>query len=179
MTPETHHAAILKMAREQSIARKLATAPEQLDRFWATAPRCRDLDVDVSGLAEWVDGTNPFALIRGSVGTGKTVLACHAAAAMIARTGRTGIFVSGADMRGFNWPLPEHAVVVLDDMGVIDSPAVLENTQALIGHRYTMGQATIITTNHTPTTMMAKLGGHIADRLRTAAQVELAGPSRR
>ena len=166
-------------ARQSALARQIAKAPENLDRFWRTAPADRELDVDTTGLETWIDDTNPFAVLRGAVGTGKTVLACHAAAEMIRRTGRSGIVVYEADMRGFNWELPDDAIVVLDDLGNLTGQAVLENVQALISKRFALRQRTIVTTNHTVASMVEFYGLNLVDRFKTGVNLEMVGGSRR
>ena len=144
-------------AYQSGLDRRLTKAPENLDRFWRSAPNVRGLDV----------------------GTGKTVLACHAAAEMIRRTGRSGVVIREGDMRGFNWDLPHDAIVILDDLGNLTGQAVLENVQALVADRFARDQRTIITTNHTVDSMIDAYGMNLVDRFRIAVNLEMVGESRR
>ncbi|GBU21046.1 hypothetical protein R80B4_00935 [Fibrobacteres bacterium R8-0-B4] len=154
----------------------------------------------VAPALKWAENPAGFLFIGGSVGTGKTHLAC-AVQKKLNADGRKSALVFSSEMflllhRSFSknkdGGLVEDEVVdkyaskrggdiaIFDDVGVHKvSDYTTEAWFKIIDRRYRNDSPTMITTNLTPKELAAAVGDHNSSRIMSGAWVEFKGEDRR
>lgn len=201
-------AAIIERARLSSLSRQ--DEPEHVDENLVEAralesagipKRYRSAEPQTKHAEALESGRNVY--ICGDVGTGKTLFACGIARAYLQRHGSGVDFVSSVNLlsqirstygnaateSSVLTPYAKARVLVLDDLGKeVPSEWALERLFALIDERYSNLRPTVVTTNFSPSELIARLGSKgdeanakaIVSRLvEGAVKLRLSGADRR
>lgn len=161
-------------------------------------PRTPDQEAAKRAAAEYVRAVKenprlPFGItLWGSVGAGKTYLAC-AVLAEVLRLGHRGYFTTEDrifDRFKENWGAPEEEIrflltlqrrrfLVVDDLGIRrPSDYVSDRYEAIINARYAHGLPTILTSNRTPEQLSAAYERQMS-RLSGNWALKVVGPDMR